>query len=122
MGWGLNENGRFDADVVESDVVLYILLQKLANSSRRPMLTFPHFHGKEKQSGGARTLRENPAHAAEAAAEKNKADSQQQEEPICRPVRQSQSVRQVSAPIPGRIGLSGLGRRREERRLAAAQK
>ena len=84
------------------------------------MLTFPHFHGKEKQRGGSRTLRENPAHAAAAAAaaEKNKADRKKQEEPICRPVRQSQSVRQVSAPIPGRIGLSGLGRGRE----GAAQK
>ena len=27
-------------------------------------MTFPHFHGKEKQRGGSRTLRENPAHAA----------------------------------------------------------
>ena len=70
-------------------------------------MTFPHFHGKEKQSGGSRTLRENPAHAA--AAEKKRP---KQAEPICCPVRQSQSVRQ-HAPIPGRIGLSGLGGGRE---------
>ena len=82
-------------------------------------MTFPHFHGKEKQRGGSRTLRENPAHAA---AEKIRPTACSMEEPICRrPVRQSQSVRQVSAPIPGRIGLSGLGRGREQLRNSLAR-